>query len=355
MRKRALTIIRILLLLLLTAMCAYFLLKNPSVVSRGIKNGLLTVGGVLIPSLFPFMMLACFIENSGASAVIGRFFSPAVRVLFRLPEETSAAILMSFIGGFPVGAKMTDSLYRNGKITSLQASRMYLFCVNAGPAFTVSAVGSGLLGSVKAGVIIFCSLTLSALLIGAVSGFIFSNKPEKAENNKTLVFKQSVFTSFIKSASEATSSMLNICALVLIFSAVCEGITELKLSDNSNCLLFSLLEVTNAVKIACGQFPLPVITAIIGFGGICVHFQVLDGAIECNMKIRHFVVSRLLNALLASGICRVFLSLFPVDVSAFAACEKTTVLPYSVSLPCCAAFFIMSISIIFDIAPRKKV
>ena len=142
MRKRVSAVIKTGLVLLASLTLAFLLLKNPSVASRGIKNGLLTVGGVLIPSLFPFMTLACFIENSGVSEIIGRVLSPVVRIVFHLPEDTAATILMSFIGGFPVGAKMTDSLYREGKITSVEASRMYLFCINAGPAFTVSAVGS---------------------------------------------------------------------------------------------------------------------------------------------------------------------------------------------------------------------
>ncbi|MCR4564145.1 MAG: hypothetical protein K5755_05875 [Clostridiales bacterium] len=355
MEKRLFLYLKIGVLSALAVLCGFFLLKNPAVVSRGIKNGLVTVGGVLLPSLFPFMTLACFIENSGISKAVGKLLSPFTRFFFRLPEEASATILMSFIGGFPVGAKMTDSLYRDGKITSFQAKRMYLFCVNPGPAFAVSAVGSGMLCSTKAGVIIFCSLTLSSLLIGAFSGIILSPEPPKREKTKLACEEQTVFYSFIKSASEATTSMLCVCSYVLLFSALCEGVGTLGFSEKINCLLFSVLEVTNGVKSACGLFPLPVITAIIGFGGLCVHFQIINGAVECNMKIRYFLVSRLLNALLSSGICRVLLYLFPVEISVFAANEKTAVMPYSISLPCCIAFFIMSISLIFDIAPRKKV
>jgi hypothetical protein len=149
--------------------------------------------------------------------------------------------------------------------------------------------------------------------------------------------------------------MLCVCSYVLVFSAVCEGIKALGFSENTNCFLFSILEVTNGALACCGRFPLPVIAAVIGFGGLCVHFQVMSGALECKLKIRYFIVARLLNALLASGICRVLIYLFPVEISVFASNENAVILPYSISLPCCVAFFIMSISLIFDIAPKKKV
>lgn len=355
MRKRMFVYFKIFLLSAFAVMCAWFLLTGAPVVSEGIKNGLITVGGVLIPSLFPFMVLACFIENSGISSAFGRIMSPVTRFVFRLPGETSAAILMSFIGGFPVGAKMTESLLDDGKITPAQATRMYLFCINAGPAFTVSTVGVGLLGSVRAGVIIFCSLTLSSLLFGSASGFIISKPLEKQKNTALPVSEQPVFASFTKSASQATCSMLSVSSYVIVFSALCEGIKTLGLSNNTNCLLFSLLEVTNGVMSAYKSFPLPVITAIIGFGGVCVHFQVMNGVIKSKMKIRHFIVARLVNALLSSGICRVLVYLFPIEVSVFASDEKALVLPFGISLPCCIAFFLMSISLIFDIAPKKKV
>jgi sporulation integral membrane protein YlbJ len=354
MRKKVFSYIKIIFLSLFTVICGCFLLTESSVVSAGIKNGLTTVGGVLIPSLFPFMFLACFMDNSGISSALGKILSPVTEFVFRLPGEASAAVLMSFVGGFPVGAKMTETLLKEEKITPSQASRMLLFCINPGPAFAVSTVGAGLLGSSRAGVNIFCSLTLSSLLIGAASGFIISGRIGKRE--KTVRERKCpIFEAFTKSASQATGSMLSVCSYVIVFSALCEGIKSFGLTEKINCLFFSLFEVTNGVVSSCGLFPLPVITAIIGFGGLCVHFQVMNAVVESKMKIRYFFTARLLNALLSSGICRVLLNFFPIEISVFAPGEKTLVLPFGISLPCCIAFFIMSICLIFDIAPKKKV
>ncbi len=355
MKKRVFFYIKALFLCAFVSLCAYFILKKPSVVSDGIKSGLSTVGNVLLPTLFPFMTLACFIENSGVSRLIGKLFSFFTRVVFRLPEEASASILMSFIGGYPVGAKMTDSLLKEGKITKAQAARMYLFCINGGPAFILSTVGAGLLGSVAAGAALFCSVTLSSLVIGFASGFLLSEPVKKSERKKNEKNSLSVFDAVTKSASQATSSMLSISVYVLVFSAICQVLKEFDLSDNMLAFLFSVFEVTNGVLFSFSVFPLPVIAAIIGFGGLCVHFQVMNGVIESGLKIKYFYASRLIHAALSSGICRVYLYLFPVNISVVSSLEQSVVLPYSVSLPCCIALAFMSVCLIFDIAPRKKV
>lgn len=355
MRKKVFFYTKALLVCAFIFLCAYYILTEPSVVSSGIKTGLFNIGNVLLPTLFPFMALACFIENSGASSVFGRALSFVIRVAFRLPEGACATVIMSLVGGYPVGAKMTDSLLKDGVVTKRQAARMYLFCVNPGPAFVLSTVGAGLLSSVRAGVILFCSVTLSSLVMGFVSGFILSEPIEKSPKASFNGTELSCFRAITKSSSQAVSSMLAVSAYVLVFSALCEVLKSLKLSENILAFLFSVFEVTNGVIFCCGKYPLPVIAAIIGFGGLCVHFQIMNGVLECGMKIKYFFASRVVCAALSSGICRVLLYLFPVDTSVFALQNSTAVMPYSISLPCCIAFALMSVCLIFDIAPRRKV
>ena len=43
---------------------------------------------------------------------------------------------------------------------------MLRFCVNAGPAFIISAVGAGMLGSVRMGVVLFAAHILASVLVG---------------------------------------------------------------------------------------------------------------------------------------------------------------------------------------------
>ncbi|MFA9382095.1 MAG: hypothetical protein ACERKO_13650, partial [Acetanaerobacterium sp.] len=110
---------------------------NAQAVSAGVRDGLLVCANTLIPSLFPFMILCAFIVNSRLSDYLSAPFAFFTARVLRLPAFTGSVFLLSLVGGYPVGARMIAQLYREGRISGHTASRMLLFCVNAGPAFLI--------------------------------------------------------------------------------------------------------------------------------------------------------------------------------------------------------------------------
>ena len=144
--------------LMLTVTAAALLFLNPESAANGMRSGLNLCATVVIPSLFPFLVVSAFLIRSGLSARIGRLLGPVTRLLFGLPGCTAAPVLMGMLGGYPVGVKAAAELYEQGQLTHAQSSRMICFCVNAGPAFTIGAVGAGMLGSVQAGVVLYACL-----------------------------------------------------------------------------------------------------------------------------------------------------------------------------------------------------
>jgi len=355
MKKRIFVFLKAAFLAAFCILCVLLLTAEPEVFSQGIKNALLNIGGVLLPTLFPFMVLAFFIEKSGVAVFLGKIFSPVTRFVFRLPEECSAAILMSFIGGYPVGAKMTDELLSKKYITSSQAARMYLFCVNAGPAFAISAVGANMLGSLKAGVVLFVSSVLSSVLIGVSSAVILTKEIPGKSRLFSAAADKPVYSAFVSASNDAVKGMLSISAYVMIFSSLCRALESVTRSQKLLCFEMSLLEVTNGAFYLSKSFSLPVLAAAISFGGLCVHFQVMSCVVKSRLKIRQFFASRVVSAALSAAICHLILCVFPLEKSVISSLEEKIVLPYSVSLPCCVAFLIMSLSLILDIAPKKKV
>ena len=117
----------------------------PQSSAQGARDGLTLCAGVVIPSLFPFVVLACFLTNSGLGELISRPLSPITRYILKLPSSCGCAVIMSMLGGYPVGAKMISGLLEQKKIDKAQASRMLCFCVNAGPAFLIGTVGLSML------------------------------------------------------------------------------------------------------------------------------------------------------------------------------------------------------------------
>ena len=109
--------------------------------TQGAYEGLLFCAQILIPSLFPFMVLSSFVVNCGISGILSRFLAPVTKSFFRLPGSAGVTILLSMFGGYPVGARGIRTLLDRGLITREEGARMLCFAVGAGPAFVIFAVG----------------------------------------------------------------------------------------------------------------------------------------------------------------------------------------------------------------------
>lgn len=82
--------------------------------SKGAENGIGLCLSTLVPSLFPFMVLASYITESGLAEKIGRHLSWLTKPIFGLDGCFASAIILSLVGGYPVGAKTVNSLYKKG-------------------------------------------------------------------------------------------------------------------------------------------------------------------------------------------------------------------------------------------------
>ena len=97
---------------ILTALVCLFLFTRPEICSEGVRSGILLAAETVVPSLFPFMTVASFLLRSGLGEAAGKPFDKVCEKLFRLPGVLAPVIIMSQIGGFPIGAKMTYELLK---------------------------------------------------------------------------------------------------------------------------------------------------------------------------------------------------------------------------------------------------
>lgn len=338
----------------LCGIACYILFSAPAVCTRGVREGLVLCGNTVIPSLFPFMCISGFLVRSGLCEAFGRVAAPVTTRLFRLSGESAGVILMSLVGGFPIGVKMAAQLYDTGRIGEEEAKRVCLFCMNAGPAFVITAVGSAVLGSVRAGVILYSSLCLSALLLGIGCRFLAKEKLPSAQKGRP-VFLHNPATALSQAVKEAMSSMLQICAWVVLFGALGAYIDTLPFSPRTDLLINCILEVTGGVNAAAGRLSLPANAAVLAFSGLSVHCQVLGDLKHCGVRYGAFLAARIAAAALSAGACAVLLHFFPCEISAFAGSGDLIPVAYSVSVPSFAALMLMSILLILEVEPNRKV
>ncbi len=308
---------------------AAVLLLFPRAVSQGISLGLENAAVLLIPSLFPFMVLSSFMIRSGACEPVGKMLSPVTKFLFGLPAAAASAILMSLVGGFPVGAKCIRLLYENGRITHAQAKRMSDFCVCSGPAFLITAVGTLLLHNAAVGIILYLSQVLSAILLGMLSRLFAKDTQQPAVPSAAV--PTDLMQSFILSCTDGASAIIELTAMVAVFSGIMALLPQAAV----------LLEVTAACKNLTDR-PLWCIAFASGYGGLCVHFQIFSLLKDLHISKLRFELFRLANAALSAGITYGICTLFRPAVTTFAIAGNAAAELTSTSIVGAVSLLVMS-------------
>lgn len=300
------------------------LLAFPKEVQNSVGKSILYCLTVLTPSLFPFMALTGFAVNSGAGEVLGGCLGFLSRYVFRLPDICTAPIFMSFIGGYPAGARGASLLLEQGKITEKQAGRMMLFCVNPGIAFVVTFLGGTVLYSFRTGWLLFFAVTLSGILLGILSG-LRTPVPEKGMTAGSKVPGGAL----MRSVTDASSSVLKMCSCIVLFSgftAILHGTGAYQFLSRalaalgpftpieSAVVLSFLIEVTGGAGVAAAFRAGPAFYAFgLAFGGLCVHLQVFSFFKRFPTWKWKFFLFRFLHGFLAAGCYTLLLKLLPGD------------------------------------------
>lgn len=361
----------------LLAVCAgagAALLSWPQAAASGISRGLSICSSIIIPSLFPFLVLAGFLVKAGLSETIGRRLERPTRFFFGLPGCCAAGILIGLIGGYPAGGIAVGELVEKGAITRAQGRRMLCFCVNGGPAFLISAVGAGMLGSVGYGALLYAAHIAASLLLGVLLRIGDTADGEPPASPKRAVPRPSPASAFVEAVNAACRSMLTMCGFIVLFAAL------LSLADGSGlsaglsralsaplealgldgsiaaCLLPCLLEVScGSVEAAHAGVTAPLLLGMtLGWGGLSVHCQVAAALHEHRLVGKGFFISRLLHALLG-GIFSVLLFRFvPVSAAVFRPSAEAVVAPYSSSAGASAALLGMCALFLLTAAGRPE-
>ncbi len=319
---------------------AFTLLKFPAKAGEGVQKGIEMCIYILIPSMYPFMFLSGFIVNSGLAEKSGKLFSFFTEKAFCLPGCCSAAIIMSMVGGIPVGASMVTEMHKKGYITTNQSKRMLLFCINPGPAFVISTVGHYMTGNKSIGIILYASLVLSSLTVGFLSRLVLtSDEPltATASDNKKISFQNAVVTA----VSESSRNMLNVCAWVVLFSCVCSLIELLPLSEGAGILITGITEMTKGCEKAAESMSLPAVAAVLGFGGICAHLQIMPAVTQMKLPLKYFFCSRIINSGLTVIIFSLLFKNLPLSEQTISIGSLPTQIYSEISLPVCIGLLLM--------------
>ncbi len=347
-KKHIFIILRIVIIL----PCLICLIIFPAEIATGVKNSLTLLGSNIIPSLFPFMILSSYISASCITDITGNFINKLTCKVFGVSGKGFGAVMLGLLGGYPIGAKTVTEFYENGSITKNEANKLLCWCVNPSPAFVITALGKFLLGSSQQGLIIYICTILSSFTIGIVVNIF---KRDTGHSSLKLPC-QNQKNAFVLSVSSASSSMISICSWVLIFGAISAGLDCIVRNESIKLFVKSVSEVTNACKSAAlSGFSIPLMCAIVSFGGFAVIFQIVPYLQKCGFSIKLFTALRALNSSLSAFYCTLFLKLFPqsADVVKTINFGSTTV-NFSHSITASVFLIIMCVVLILEVDYKKK-
>ncbi|MBR2742634.1 MAG: hypothetical protein IKD89_03500 [Clostridia bacterium] len=313
----------------------YFLF--PKAAGESVSKALILCRDVVIPSLFIFFILSRLFIESSLGRAAGRVLSPVLSPALGLSGEACAVFVLSLIAGYPAGGITAVTLYKNGGVSKDECERLLMFSNNCGPAFLITATGASMLGSVRAGVFLYVVHIVSAALIAAVSGRVM---PMRTNVRPSLpVSKEaSPFVLISDAISESALIMLNVCATIAAFAAAIgllsasgaisglaalfEGICVPAAVTEAACA--SLLELTTGTSLICalGLCPrtaLTLVSAFAGFGGFCVHMQLLPHIYEAGLRAGKYLLGKTVHGALSAAIAYTLAGRFFESAPAFAA------------------------------------
>lgn len=295
--------------LLLTTTILLLLLISPEPCKKGVVSGLMICGNVIIPSLFPFTVFVLFLlkcDIIGYLAPLSKF----TKYVFGQNIDMFGVMLLSFIGGYPIGGRLIKELCAQGRITKENARIMLCYCVNGGPAFIVITVGSGLLNSTKAGVVLLASHIAVSLILALICRRFIKEEKDFERNENYLGFADAL----VSAVADASGSILGICSYVILFSAINNYINFF---SEKYFFLKPLSYITEVTSGLINTDNIYRISALLGFGGMSIWCQVISEVKKISIKIDLMIIARFFHAILSSLFTYVMLRFFPITLQTF--------------------------------------
>ncbi len=279
--------------------------------TEGAINGLKLSAGTVIPSLFPFMVLSGFVSLSGIGRVMSIPLALIFGRVFRMPPSGAVTFLLSFVGGYPAGAKTISTMTEVGALERNYAENLFLLCINPGPAFVVTAVGGMMWGSSEIGWVLLISQLFATLIVA------FIIRPKRKTVTHSVGTPLTFIDSFITAVGNACSACVTISGYIVLFAVISEIsgniMKSMGLPELLSVLISGVLEVTTGVKLASemgGISGLLLCSFFIAFGGISVLFQCLQAVHTVGIHPKNLLNVRLAIATLSTMFVFFYLNIF---------------------------------------------
>lgn len=276
----------------------------PSWCGDGVKLGINILLYSLLPAILPFMLFSNVMIQSNLSKTAGCLVHPLFHKLFKTSANGSYALLMGFLCGYPLGAKIINDLLFEKKISHEEGVYLYKFINNPSPAF--------IQGYVMTSVCAPKQFRIPALILtyfpAILTGFVLCRKqtafPDITNNTNETSFPLSKIID--DSIFDACATTIRLGGYLIIFCIFSTLITHISgLSAPLKCTITCMLEITSGIYYI-SKTTLPAILKLffsilcsIG-GGFSILFQINSVSAKSGLSIFDCIKYKLICMLICT-------------------------------------------------------
>ena len=267
----------------------------------------------MIPSLLPFMMLSGIMVRMKLTDRAAMLIYPVVKPLAKVRKNVCYAMLMGFLCGFPMGARVVDDLYQRQMISKREAEYLLAFCNNIGPVYFCSFV-LPLLGRRLVWPYLFGMYGIPLLYGLALRYTRFRDIPlpgEEGGRPAALVacedrrgltekgsgarFWEKLLEAVDGSIQASVRSMLSLGGYMILFNLL--NLVPHQVLGRPVGPLSPLLEITGGLKLLGDAFPLYSLLAL-SFGGLSCIAQTYSCIGDSDLSISDYILHKVVLTLL---------------------------------------------------------
>ncbi|MCD8398334.1 MAG: hypothetical protein LUD12_14340 [Lachnospiraceae bacterium] len=282
-----------------------YLLLCPQMALNSAREGLLLWYHSVLPVVFPFLFLSSLAIRLVSAEDMPKILTRPFTRLFGCSAYGAFVIPAGFLCGFPMGAKLTGDLYRDGKITREEALRLFGFANNLSPGFIVSYLAAEQMQQPALAGCFLLQILGAALLYGWTQGWPHHVHQHPAPQQTPRGHEKVSFSLIDDCIYGAMESALRLGAYILLFAILSGAITQAAPLSNPAILLFaSSIEVTNGIRLLAASAlsageKYVAVSALAAFGGFSALAQSAGIAHMDKEMLFYYIKSRVIITLLS--------------------------------------------------------
>ncbi|WWR14538.1 hypothetical protein V1224_08450 [Lachnospiraceae bacterium JLR.KK008] len=257
----------------------------------------------MIPTLFPFMVLSGMMIRLRLSDQFAGFFRPLLYPFLRVNNRCLYCVIIGFLCGFPMGAKITADLYRLRQITKKEADFLLAFCNNIGPVFFTGFVLAFLPRQIPVSVYLFGMYGIPFLYGLFLRYLYYGNSLNVCGAAELPIQKPPGFVQTLdESILSAIQSITKLGGYMIFFNLlnVLPGLFLPLLPPAFTSLripLYLTTEITGGIALAGTDAPLLILT-FLPFGGLSCIAQTAGMITGTDLSVFPYVIHKLCQSAL---------------------------------------------------------